>query len=115
MRQSQKLKLLSIWLKLQTSNPERWFFPYEFIQHDGVFIGYKAPTRFSELCVDYPGLIESKMDGKYRIGRLRLDNQVGWNVTDDLKSFLDSELNRLGYGRVKQQLLDGLTTPNENS
>lgn len=74
MRETQKEKLLTVWVGLQSRNLEKFFYPYEFIGEGPTFIGYKAPARFSELCVAYPEMIESRMEGKYRIGRLRFDN-----------------------------------------
>ncbi len=91
-KQSQKEKVLSIWVQGQAKDTERWFYPYDFIQYHELFIGYKAPTRFCEMCLEYTELIETKMDGKYRIGRLRLDN-------------IDAALGTLPYG-----LRDILTT-----
>lgn len=74
MRETQKTKLLRRWFTEQCNNPNRFFYPYEFINNAGVFIGYKAPARFSELCVSYPTMVDSHMEGKYRVGRLRIDN-----------------------------------------
>lgn len=58
---------------LSVGDGSRWWFPYEFIEWDGEFIGYKAPTRFSELCLELPELLESKREGKYKVGRLRAE------------------------------------------
>lgn len=76
MRSTQNGKILSKWVQAQASAPQRFFFGYEFIGTLGApdFVGYKAPTRFCEMCLDYPDMIESHEEGKYRVGRLRFEN-----------------------------------------
>lgn len=81
MRETQKGKVLKIWITKQVKDLSRFFYPYEVIGEGSIFVGYKAPTRFCELCLEYPQMIETKMDGKYRIGRLRIES---------IREFIDS-------------------------
>lgn len=97
-KRTQKQKVLKI--MISKKNPEKWFYPYEFIQDEGIFIGYKAPTRFCELCLDFPEMIESKMEGKYRIGRFRFENSINFlpKLPPELKNFVQNELLESGAG-----------------
>lgn len=76
MRKTQNMKVLAKWIRRQAQEPQRFFFGYEFIGELGSpeFVGYKAPTRFCELCVEHPSFIDSHDDGKYRVGRIRFEN-----------------------------------------
>lgn len=74
-RETQKLRVLKILFRRTARfGKDTWHFPYDFEDSDGEFVGYKAPTRFVELCNEYPALIETKLDGKYRVGRLKVGN-----------------------------------------
>ena len=73
MRVTQKEKVLRLMFRI-SNKEDRFVFPYEVISDGDIFIGYKAPTRFCELCIEHLDLIESKFEGKYRVGRIRRDN-----------------------------------------
>lgn len=79
---------------IREKKPDRWFFPYDFISDGEIFIGYKAPTRFSELAIEFPEMIESKMEGKYRIGRFRFENSANFlqSLPFDVRNFVAEEL-----------------------
>lgn len=76
-----------------------WWYPYDFLNHDGIFIGYKAPTRICELALDYPEMIESKMEGKYKLTRFRYDNTVQFlpKLVPKLRKFVEAELHKSGH------------------
>ena len=95
---TQKKKALRILIREQAKDLTKWFFPYEFIQSGELYIGYKAPTRFVELCKEYPEMIESHIQGKYRIGRLRIDNSAEFlrALPMDLSRFVEDELRAVG-------------------
>lgn len=64
---------------------QTYFYAYDFMpprmsMDDECFVGYEASARMSELARDYPDLIESGKDGKYRTLRFRFEN-VGVALT----------------------------------
>lgn len=63
-----------MWLDQQIPSRDKWFRGSDFISDGQTFIGYKAPARFCELAIDYPSLIESRMVGRFREARMKLDN-----------------------------------------
>lgn len=71
---NQHEKTLMNWVRRQIQEPQRFFKGYELEGSGEMFIGYKVATRFTELCKDYPELIESGSDGRFTIGRIRLEN-----------------------------------------
>ena len=59
------------------NNPKTtWWYPQDFMKPDlgDLFVGYEASARLSELAKDYPEMIDSKRDGKYKVRRLRFEN-----------------------------------------
>jgi len=42
------------------------------------FVGYEASARLSELAHDYPEMIETKQDGKYKVRRIKTENVDQW-------------------------------------
>ena len=101
MKETQTEKLLKVWVR-KAIRDNRFYFPYEFISDGAIFIGYKAPTRFSEICLEYPEMVEARMDGKYRIGKLRLDNTADFlqKLPIKLKKVVQEELK--AHGRPYQ-------------
>lgn len=57
----------------------KWWYPYEFM-HEGTryFVGYEASARLSELAHDYPEMIETKQEGKYKVRRIKTENVDQW-------------------------------------
>ena len=72
-KSTQHEKVFRMWIDKQIESPDKWFRGSEFITGD-TFVGYKAPARFCELAIEYPELIESRMNGRFREARIRLDN-----------------------------------------
>lgn len=68
-KNTQQEQVFRMWLDAQIQKPEQWFKGSDFIARD-VFIGYKAPARFCELAKDYPEIIESRMNGRFREARI---------------------------------------------
>lgn len=58
---------------LMCLNPYKWWYPYDFMRPDNgaLYVGYKAPTRLSELSKSYPKMFDTAQDGKYKIRRVR--------------------------------------------
>ena len=81
---TQKQKILALMCK----QPNKWFYPYEFMKPDlgDLYVGYKAPTRISEMHKYYPYLFNKKTDDKYMQRKLNMDNYSKWYPA------LDSEL-----------------------
>lgn len=71
---------------------QEWFFPYDFmppklpLTHD-LCVGYEASARLTELATDYPDMIESQPDGKYKKRRVRWETMAQWfpNLPKDLR------------------------------
>jgi hypothetical protein len=63
-----------MWLDRQIQNRDKWFRGSEFQSDGDTFIGYKAPARFCELAIDYPEIIESRMNGRFRECKIKLDD-----------------------------------------
>ena len=91
-RFTQKQKILA----LMCRQPNKWFYPYEFMKPDlgAMFIGYKAPTRISELRHDYPFLFETKKYDKYMQRKLNLEKLSVWyeQLKPELKDTVDQYL-----------------------
>lgn len=82
-------------LKLMGRYPDRWFYPYDFMKPElgGLYVGYKAPTRISELSKEYPDMFLEKPDGKYVVRKLNLEKINLWyyTLTNTLKKALREE------------------------
>lgn len=88
-RMTQKHKILA----LMCRQPNKWFYPYEFMKPSlgALYIGYKAPTRITELHKDYPTLFEKKSEDKYMQRKLNIDAIHTWYPTlpENLKDVID--------------------------
>ena len=86
---TQKQKILAIMCK----EPNRWFFPYEFMQPNlgAMFVGYEAPTRIAEMHASYPDMFEKRWEDKYLQRRLNVNGFSSWYETlkPDLKDIVD--------------------------
>lgn len=93
MKLSQKQKILTI----MTREPNRWFYPYDFMRNDlgQYFVGYKAGTRLSELEHDYPGIFETKSEGKYVLRKLNKERMA--IIFNTLPKDLRYAIHRTGY------------------
>lgn len=74
----------------------RYFYPHDFMQgnaYDGLFVGYEASARLSELAKLYPLMIQSKRDGKYIVRRIDFDKMYLWinTIPRSLKGIIDIE------------------------
>lgn len=68
-------------LMLICKNPDKkWWLPHDFMHErlGYLFVGYEASARLSELAHDYPYMIESKTEGKYKARRIRFENIGQW-------------------------------------
>ena len=70
MKYTQYQKIIGLMCKY----PEKWFYPYDFMQEGFYFVGYKAPTRIAELANEYPNLFVSRTRGKYVQRKLNTEN-----------------------------------------
>ena len=50
------------------------FMPPQIGFNDECFVGYEASARMSDVASDYPDLVETGKDGRFRTLRLRIDN-----------------------------------------
>lgn len=59
---------------------QEWFLPMDFMQPEmgDTFVGYEASARLSELATDYPEMIESRPQGKYKKRRVRWESIDQW-------------------------------------
>lgn len=89
---SQHEKALKI--MIQHKDKTKWFYAWEFINNDGVFMGHRGPARISELAIRYPEMIESKKEGKFKLFRFRFENidEFIEKIPEDLKWFVRTEL-----------------------
>lgn len=58
---------------------DKWWFPPEFMRGEPeLFVGYEASARLSELAHDYPEMIETKQEGKYKLRRIKTEDVDLW-------------------------------------
>ena len=57
---------------------DKWWYPYEFMRGGPYFVGYEASARLSELAKDYPEMIETKQEGRYRLCRIKTEDVDTW-------------------------------------
>jgi hypothetical protein len=86
-----------------------WFHAYDFMpphlaMSDPCFVGYEATARISELAGDYPAIIETGKDGKYRTIRFKFE------VIDDALEALDGIAPNLRTVIVKELEDKGLVS-----
>ena len=88
-RMTQKQKILA----LMCRQPNKWFYPYEFMKPNlgALYIGYKAPTRITELHKSYPTLFNKKTEDKYMQRQLNIAAIDTWYPTlpEGLKEIID--------------------------
>ena len=94
---------------------KKWWFPYDFMDGDplgGLFVGYEASARLSELAKRYPAMVDSENAGKYVRRRLRFETIDQW--LPDLPKDLRYVIHRSGIerGPVAKALAD-LPEPND--
>lgn len=63
--------------------PDKWYYPYDFMPprmeiDSPYFVGYEASARLSELASEYPDMIETQQDGKYKKRRLNMRGYHYW-------------------------------------
>lgn len=59
--------------------PEQWWHSEDLMSYEGIFVGYKAQARISELAIDYPEMIETQKSSKgnrQHMHRFRSDNSL---------------------------------------
>lgn len=100
---TQQQKILTIMCR----QPSKWFYPYEFMRPDlgDLYVGYKAPTRISELHAKYPYLFQTKKEDKYMQRRLNLKEFDKWyeRLDEDLKEVVDRELDIRHFKAQQEQ------------
>jgi hypothetical protein len=86
---TQKQKILA----LMCRQPNKWFYPYEFMKPSlgALYVGYKAPTRITELNKSYPFLFEDKKEDKYKQRRLNVKAMNVWYeaLSPEFKDIVD--------------------------
>lgn len=73
-------------LAYMAKQPDKWYYPYDFMpprmeMNSEYFVGYEASARLSELASDYPEMIETQQDGKYKRRRFNLNTYGLWYPT----------------------------------
>lgn len=88
------------------ANQKDWFLPADFMDPhlDGLFVGYEASARLSELATEYPDMIESQRDGKYIKRRLRMETMNTWLplLAKDLRYIFHRNGLTAGYKKHQQ-------------
>lgn len=94
-------------LVLMSRNPNRFFFPHDFMRPDlgDLFVGYLAPRRLRELKADHPQIFEVKQQGKYLTARLKMETINDWYY--DLPTHLRAVLRVEGH-EPKETAEEGL-------
>lgn len=115
-RKTQEMKILQVWIRRQAGDISRFFLGSDFLDQpmgSPDHVGYKAPTRFCELCVEFPDLIETKKIGRFRAGRIRFENSEVFLKTlpKDLLSVVRDEMERSGVS-FKKRVMEPEYTPN---
>lgn len=74
-------------------NDQQWFKASDFMQPElgDLFVGYEATARMSELEREMPFLFERKMDGRFRLLRLKFENveAESHQIPDNYKKILE--------------------------
>lgn len=86
---TQHEKIIAIMLKDHT----RWWHAEDLMEYDGIFVGYKAQARVSELALKYPEMIErdkSFKGNRQHMYRFRIENYKEFlpNLPQDLRDFV---------------------------
>jgi hypothetical protein len=102
MERTQYDKILVRMIRLK--GQQEWFFPYDFMQNGmgDLFVGYEASARLSELSREYPLLIESVREGKYKKHRFKFENVATGikSLPQDLMTSVVQELTKVGALQV---------------
>jgi hypothetical protein len=97
-----------VWTMLVRGGEGKWWNPEEFISWGGLYIGYKAPTRISELATEYSQVIERRKSLKgnrqhqYRF-KFEKYNLMRMILPEEYRVLLDSEMEMQKVG--SQRLL----------
>lgn len=80
-----------------------WLLPVDFMRPESgeLFVGYEASARLSEAAKLYPGLIESKQEGRFKARRFRVDCSTAdfAQLPDAVKNATVRELTLSGFGK----------------
>lgn len=98
MRETQRIKVLKIWIEKQAKMPDTYFFPQDLIAGGTHFVGYEISARLSEIQKEYPKMVESITSGRFVCRRLRLKDTKEWLPTlpSDVRKVVEAELDRNG-------------------
>ena len=98
-----------MWIRQQAGDPSKFFVGSEFIGTPGTesFIGSKAPTRFCELCMEFPDLVETKMLGRFRAGRIRFENSSTFlrTLPPSIAKIVGSEMESIGVNFTRRKIV----------
>src|SRR5690348_16395794 len=70
----QKQKVLARMIMMK--GKQEWFYAPDFQKPDmpqELYVGYEATARMSDVCKEYPYMVEKKKEGKYRYIRFRFE------------------------------------------
>lgn len=88
---TQKQKIVTLMARY-----DRWFLPKDFMQNNlgGLFVGYEATARLAELRGEYPEMLSTKPEGKFKKSRLNRESVDVWFQTlpKDLRQIVAKEL-----------------------
>lgn len=90
-------------ITLMARYPQKeWWLPSDFMQDtlDYLFVGYEASARLSELARQYPDMIATQQQGKYKARRLCFESIDQWLPL--LAKDLRYALHRLGFKSAPQ-------------
>lgn len=82
--------------KMLHGQRDKWWLPQDFMRGDQYFVGYEASARLSELAADYPDMIETKQDGKYKARRIKTEAVDTWlpQLPRDLREAIEEEFQK---------------------
>lgn len=104
-------------MMIRRNDEKKWWYAWEYIgQVEGLFVGHRAPARISELAINYPEMIESKKEGKFKIFRFRFENYLVFKetITSEMRSVVIRELIKVGRMHASDSFVD-LSTPQEDT
>lgn len=67
-------------IHLMTKQNKKWFYPYDFMRPGlgDYYVGYKAPSRLSELNRKYPKMFIKDIDGRFVRYRINVQDFDEW-------------------------------------
>jgi hypothetical protein len=79
-------------------SPKEWNRAYDLIGGGNTFIGYEVSARLTNAHQSYPHIIDSRMSGRFKERRLRIEDSAEWLPTlpKELARMIEEALERAG-------------------